>query len=153
MADIVSPEKRSSMMAGIRGGNTRPEIGIRSLLHKAGYRYVIGGKDLPGKPDIVLPKYKVAIFVHGCFWHGHEKCSLFRLPKSRVEFWDKKIGGNIIRDSKKKRELLREGWRVCTVWECALKGKSKLAANLLAARISGWIKSDSRQKTIRGKKI
>lgn len=153
MADVVSPEKRSEMMAGIRGKNTQPEIRIRSLLHKKGYRFVLGGKKLPGKPDLVLPKYHVAIFVHGCFWHGHEKCHLFRIPKSREEFWSAKIGGNIARDTKNLALLTGEEWRVCTIWECAIKGRGKLAEEKLITRIDKWIKSTALRKTLRGKAV
>lgn len=141
VADIVSPEKRSRMMAGIRGKNTKPEIQVRKLLHAAGFRFRLHRKDLPGKPDIVLPKYKVAIFVHGCFWHGHENCHLFRLPKSRTEFWEQKIAGNIARDKLKRDHLLNLGWRVLIVRECALKGKTSLEAAALELRIREFIVS------------
>lgn len=121
MVDIVSPEKRSEMMAGIKGKDTRPEIMLRKALHRRGFRFRLHNKDLPGKPDIVLPKYRVAILVHGCFWHGHEGCKLFRLPKSREDFWKEKIEGNITRDKIKTGLLLEQGWRVLVVWECSLK--------------------------------
>lgn len=126
MADIVSPEKRSQMMAGIRGQDTKPEITVRRLLFAKGYRFRLRLKDLPGKPDIVLPKYNAIIFIHGCFWHGHQACSLFRMPKSKQGFWSDKISANIIRDEKNIAKLLEMGWRVCTVWECALKGRSRI---------------------------
>jgi DNA mismatch endonuclease (patch repair protein) len=152
MADVVTPKKRSQMMAGIKGGNTKPEIRVRSLLHKAGYRFRIAGKKLPGRPDIVLPKYNAVVFVHGCFWHGHEFCNLFRLPKSRKSFWSKKIGGNIIRDEINIARLQEAEWRVCTVWECALKGRNRLNEERLLKNLVGWVSSDSLVKTIRGKK-
>ena len=113
-------------MSGIRGKNTRPEIQIRKLLHAAGYRFRLHRRDLPGNPDIVLPRYHIAIFVHGCFWHGHENCQLFRLPKSRTEFWEKKISGNVERDKRNIEDLLEQGWRVLLVRECALKGTRKI---------------------------
>ncbi len=139
MTDIVSPEKRSQMMAGIRGKNTKPEIQVRKLLHAAGFRFRLHRKDLPGKPDIILPKYKVVIFVHGCFWHGHENCHLFRLPKSRIDFWEAKISGNVKRDKHKQKQLLNDGWRVLLVRECALKGKTTLDTFTLDKEIKQFI--------------
>lgn len=128
-------------MSGIRGKNTKPEIQVRKLLHAAGYRFRLHRKDLPGKPDIVLPRYRVAILVHGCFWHGHENCHLFRLPKSRTEFWEQKISGNIERDKKNLAALIDKGWRVLLVYECALKGKQKLGAGELTDMLSNFIKN------------
>lgn len=132
MADIVSPAKRSRMMAGIKGENTKPEIIVRKLLHANGYRFRLHRKDLPGKPDIVLKKHKAVILVEGCFWHGHENCHLFRLPKSRTEFWQEKIGANKTRDSANVVKLRQLDWRVMRVWECALKGKGRLDIEDLA---------------------
>lgn len=141
MVDIVSPAKRSIMMSGIRGKNTKPEIIVRKLLFSAGYRYRLYRKDLPGTPDIVLPKYRCAIFVNGCFWHGHDNCPLFRLPKSNTDFWRTKIGDNISRDHEKYNSLLANGWRIVIVWECALKGAGRLPEedfqNLLYDAVSG----------------
>jgi len=145
MTDIVSPEKRSQMMAGIRGKNTKPEIQVRKILHAAGFRFRLHRKDLPGKPDIILPKHKVVIFVHGCFWHGHENCHLFRLPKSKTEFWEAKISGNVERDKLKQAQLLNEGWRVLLVRECALKGKTALEAKMVSDLIRNFIVSHGQQ--------
>lgn len=114
-------------MAGIQGKNTGPEMIVRRTLFSAGYRYRLYRKDLPGTPDIVLPRYRCVIFVNGCFWHGHENCRLFRLPKSNTEFWRAKIEGNIARDRKKYDALAERGWRIIIVWECAVKGAQRLS--------------------------
>ncbi len=113
------------MMAGIKGRNTKPELLIRHLLHRKGFRYRIHVKDLPGKPDIVLPKYRSVIFVHGCFWHGHQGCHLFRLPATRTEFWQEKILRNQTNDHRAVELLLASNWRVCIVWECSIRGARK----------------------------
>lgn len=141
--DIVSSEKRSQMMAGIKAKNTVPEMLIRKRLHSLGYRYRLHGTILPGKPDMILKKYNAVIFVNGCFWHGHD-CHLFKLPKTRTEFWQNKIEENRKRDKKVLDELLNLGWRVAIIWECALKGKNKLDFNALVDKLSGWIQSDNR---------
>ncbi|SOC89897.1 T/G mismatch-specific endonuclease [Ensifer adhaerens] len=112
------------MMSGIRGTNTRPELQVRKALHAAGFRYRLHERKLPGKPDLVLPKYRAVIFVHGCFWHGHG-CHLFRMPSSNSVFWQEKIAGNVARDKVAVDRLRESGWRVATVWECALKGKTR----------------------------
>jgi DNA mismatch endonuclease (patch repair protein) len=123
MADVFTPEKRSEVMSRIRSRDTKPELALRSMLHGLGYRFTVNGpknRSLPGKPDIVLPKYRTVIFVHGCFWHGHENCRVARIPGSRTEWWAAKIGGNRIRDIRNEKTLLKLGWHVVTVWECAL---------------------------------
>lgn len=141
MADIVDPAKRSEMMAGIGAKNTKPELVVRQILHRLGYRFRLHRKDLPGKPDIVLPRWNTVIFVHGCFWHGHNHCPLFRLPKSRTEFWKGKIAANQSRDGKVRSELLLMKWRVVEVWECALKGRLRLETNKVAELLSVAIRS------------
>ena len=136
MADVFTPEKRSEVMSRIRGRDTMPELALRSMLHRLGYRFTVNGpknRSLPGKPDLVLPKYRSVIFVHGCFWHGHEHCPQFRLPKSRVPWWTAKITGNRARDLRNEAALLDLGWHVITIWECALRKKSDRA--WLAARL------------------
>jgi len=123
MTDVVSPAKRSEMMAGIKGKNTKPEMVVRKALHAAGFRYRLHVKGLPGKPDLVFPKYRTVVFVNGCFWHKHD-CKLFKWPKTRPEFWREKILGNIERDNKNLALLKDSGWRAITIWECTIKGKS-----------------------------
>jgi DNA mismatch endonuclease (patch repair protein) len=127
MADVLTPQQRSELMSRIRGRDTRPELALRSLLHRLGYRFTVNGpknKTLPGKPDIVLPKYRTVIFVNGCFWHGHEHCPAFRLPATRREWWTAKIKGNKQRDLLSENALRDLGWHVVTIWECALKTES-----------------------------
>ncbi len=141
MADVVSKEKRSKMMAGIKGKDTKPEVLLRKELYKRGFRYRKNVKGIEGKPDLVLRKYKALVFIHGCFWHGHENCRLFRMPKSKVEFWTEKIGGNIERDKRKMQKLLDEGWRILVVWECSVKGK-KERVQLTADLAEEWLGSD-----------
>lgn len=125
MADSLTPEQRSAQMSRIRGSNTKLEVLVRKGLHARGLRYRLGGAKLPGRPDIVLPKYRTVVFVHGCFWHGHD-CPLYRLPKTRPEFWADKIGKNRVRDLRVTAELEAMGWRVLTVWECSLRGRTAI---------------------------
>lgn len=122
MTDTISKEKRSWNMSRIRSKNTKPEILVRSTLHKAGFRFRLHLATLPGKPDIVLPKYKTVVFVNGCFWHGHN-CSFFRLPSTNIEFWQPKIAKNRDNDIKNRGLLLAGGWKIIILWECALRGK------------------------------
>lgn len=121
MADVHSPETRSYNMSQIKGRNTKPEEIVRKYLFAQGFRYRKNYNKLPGKPDIVLPKYHTCIFVNGCFWHGHEGCKYFVWPKSNVDFWKEKISGNIRRDIDNNQKLSQQGWNVITVWECELK--------------------------------
>ena len=128
--DTLTPEERSRLMAKIRGKNTKPELAVRSLLHRAGYRFSLHRKDLPGKPDIVLRKYNTVVFVHGCFWHRHKNCKIASTPKSNVEFWQAKFARNVSNDRKHTRKLRKMGWHVLTVWECELKNPGKVLAKL-----------------------
>ena len=121
MADVHTKEIRSYNMSRIKGKNTKPEMLVRRFLHANGYRYRLHDKNLPGKPDIVLPKYKTVIFVHGCFWHGHKNCKYFVVPKTRTEWWLNKINGNIANDAKAAKALKKEGWKIINLWECNLK--------------------------------
>lgn len=129
MADVHTPEQRSFNMSQIRSKNTKPEELVRKYLFSKGYRYRKNDSRLPGKPDIVLPKYKTVIFVNGCFWHGHEGCRYFVWPKNNADFWKAKISGNIQRDSQCHHRLTEQGWKVIVIWECELK-KAKRDATL-----------------------
>ncbi len=149
MADVVDPATRSRMMSGIRGKNTKPELTIRKALHARGFRYRVHCKDLPGNPDLCLPKYRAVIFVHGCFWHGHD-CHLFKWPKTRPEFWKGKIGRNQELDAESVMALERSGWRWARVWECALKGRTRLHPDDLVIRLDHWLRSDQATLTIQG---
>ena len=142
MPDIVDSATRSRMMRGIQGKDTKPEVRLRKALFAQGFRYRLHAKELPGKPDILLPRYRAAILVHGCFWHGHD-CHLFRLPGTRTEFWSEKINSNRRRDAIAHERLLEQGWRVLTVWECAMKGRNRLPLDKLVSRVSVWLDSDS----------
>lgn len=126
MADIVSRSKRTEMMSSVKQRHTKPEITVRIILHRHGFRFRLHNKKLPGTPDIVLPKYKSVIFVHGCFWHQHEGCRKARRPTSNVEFWNEKLDKNIERDSRKEAELKNSGWKVLTIWDCELKDEDLL---------------------------
>lgn len=130
--DTLSPDDRSALMSRIRGRDTKPELVIRKLLHRLGYRYRLHRKDLPGKPDIVFAKRHKVIFVHGCFWHGHtdKGCKLARTPKSRIEFWTAKVEYNRARDARNERALKSLGWQVMTLWECELKNLNPIQARL-----------------------
>ncbi|WP_426664467.1 very short patch repair endonuclease [Rhodanobacter aciditrophus] len=132
----MSAEKRSALMSRIRGKDTRPELLVRRSLWRAGFRYRLQARELPGKPDLVLPKWKAAVFVHGCFWHRHNGCAYFRLPRTRPQFWDTKLRRNSDRDAGAISRLMEEGWRVAVVWECALRANADKAGEILAAWIS-----------------
>lgn len=147
MADVVDKATRSRMMSSIRSKNTLPELQVRSLLHRAGFRFRLHRSDLPGKPDLVLPKHSAVIFVHGCFWHGH-RCSIFKWPKSNVEFWREKITGNKKRDKRHAALLMDMGWRVLTIWECALRGREPKEIKLAVRHITKWLNSGAMELTI-----
>lgn len=148
MVDVVDSVTRSRMMSGIRGRNTKPEILIRSLLHRQGFRFRLHVHDLPGRPDIVLPRYRAILFVHGCFWHGHN-CSLFKLPSTRTEFWREKIERNRTNDIRVKETLLANGWRVAVLWECAIRGAGK-NTEAVAQSLADWLRSDTLLIEVRG---
>ncbi len=140
MADIKSKKDRSINMSKIRSRNTKPEIFVRSMLHRMGYRFRLNRKDIFGHPDIVLPKRRIAIFVHGCFWHGHQNCPKSKLTSTNTEFWASKISGNIERDRLVKNTLIELGWRVLVIWQCSMKNKEKQAE--LSSKIKKWVDGD-----------
>ncbi|WP_116792455.1 very short patch repair endonuclease [Achromobacter dolens] len=125
MVDVLTPEQRQLNMSRIRGRDTKPEMLIRRGLHACGFRYRLQDRKLPGRPDLIFPRYRAVIFVHGCFWHGHD-CPLFKLPETRRDFWAAKVSSNRTRDKRVEKTLLDHGWRVATIWECSLRGINKL---------------------------
>ena len=134
MVDVFTPEKRSAIMAGIRSKNTKPEMRVRKRVFAAGFRYRLHVRKLPGKPDLVLARYNVAVFVHGCFWHGH-KCLNGKLPETNRNFWQEKFIRNIKNDRRTARELRAKGWKVITIWECRLEtGVARLLVLLNSLR-------------------
>ena len=135
--DVVEPAVRSRMMSEIRRANTKPEVSLRKALFALGLRFRLHESTLPGRPDIVFPKYRAVVFVNGCFWHGHE-CRLFKWPRSNVSFWRNKIEGNMRRDRRTRRQLAGMGWRVRTVWECSIRKESP-QPDLLATRLFEWL--------------
>lgn len=150
LTDIVSPKKRSEMMAGIRGKNTKPEMRVRKALFAVGYRYRLHRKDLPGTPDIVLPGRMVAIFVNGCFWHGHNDCSLAKIPRTRRDFWQEKLEHNRQRDKAATEALTTLGWRVLVIWECFIRSCKE--QHELERALSSWLEDPTRQDDLRSSK-
>ena len=148
MADIVDPATRSRMMAGIRGTNTQPELSIRRALHRLGFRYSLRTAKTPGKPDIAFPSRRAAVFVNGCFWHGHD-CRLFRLPATREEFWRAKIERNRARDAIVTKLLADAGWRQLIVWECAIRGKNRSIEPVIELA-ADWLRNGQENTEIRG---
>lgn len=138
MADIVDAATRSRMMSSIRSRNTKPEMRVRQFLHRQGFRFRLHVRELPGKPDIVLPRYRAVIFVHGCFWHGHD-CHIFKMPQTRTAFWQEKIARNRTNDEKSNEKLLASGWRVGIVWECAIRNSDM---EILGTRLAHWLRSE-----------
>lgn len=146
--DVVDKATRSRMMSGIRSKNTRPEVFLRKGLHALGFRFRLHVKEIPGKPDIALPKYKALIIVHGCFWHGHD-CHYFKLPKTRTEFWRTKIDSNKNRDIVTQQKQHEMGWRTLVVWECAIRANQKQGALLNTVKLAAdWLNSSSTSAVI-----
>lgn len=150
MIDVVDKQTRSRMMSGIKGKNTRPELVVREALFKRGFRFKLHDRNLPGKPDLVLPKYNAVIFIHGCFWHRHN-CHLFKWPSTRPQFWKTKINRNVEVDKRNYNQLKREGWWVLTIWECALKGRTKRSLDEVIDKTVYWLEYETRNKQIIGK--
>ena len=137
MVDSLTSERRSWNMSRIRGRNTGPELRLRSLLHRAGFRFRLHAKQLPGSPDIVLPKYRTVVFVHGCFWHRHPGCRNATMPSTRREFWREKFDGNVSRDLRNQAALVAAGWTVLTIWECELKADAEGIVRRLVDELRG----------------
>lgn len=138
MADVLTPEQRQFNMSRIRGKDTKPEMLIRRGLHARGLRYRLHDRSLPGRPDLVFPKYRTAVFIHGCFWHAHG-CALSKLPATRQDFWQAKLGANAARDQKAVDALRTGGWRVLVIWECALRGAARQKESVVLERAAGFI--------------
>jgi len=145
--DTVTAAVRSKIMASVGQKNTGPEVLLRTALHRLGLRYRLHDRSMPGSPDLVFPRFKAVVFVHGCYWHSHG-CYRSTVPKTRKRFWTAKFSTNKTRDSKKKAELLRRGWRVLTVWECTLSGKTAKPIGFLAKRVEAWLNSTKRMGEI-----
>lgn len=148
MADVVTAETRSRMMSGIRGKDTKPEMAVRQALYAAGFRFRLHRRDLPGVPDVVLSGRRVAVFVHGCFWHRHEGCRLAAVPSTRPEFWKSKLEGNALRDRRIVEQLRALGWRVLVVWECAIRDVGTRSG--LPRILAQWVMGDETAGEIRG---
>lgn len=149
MVDVLTAGQRRRNMRAIRGSDTRPERLVRSLLHQRGLRFRLQRRDLPGRPDLVLPRHCVAVFVHGCFWHGHG-CPMFRLPATRTDFWRDKIATNKCRDAAAKAALDSLGWRQLWVWECATRGRGRLTQSALGDQMENFVRGDARMAEIVG---
>jgi DNA mismatch endonuclease (patch repair protein) len=148
--DMLSPEARSRLMSRIRGRDTRPEVAIRKALFALGLRYHLHDAGLPGRPDLVFRGRRAVIFVHGCYWHGHD-CHLFQFPAHNAGFWRSKIEGNVARDRRNEQALRAANWRILTVWECAIRGKTRLGIQAVVDECARWLRSDEAEAVIRGR--
>ena len=149
MVDVVDTATRSRMMSGIRGRDTKIEVAIRKALHARGLRYRTDVRSMPGRPDIVLSRWRAVVLVHGCFWHAHD-CGLCRIPATRPDFWREKLEGNAARDTRNTTALLDADWRVATVWECALRGRGPQALIDVADRLATWVRGEEQMIELRG---
>lgn len=147
--DILTPDQRSRHMARIRAKDTKPEMLVRRALHRRGFRYRLHDRRLPGRPDMVFPRHRAAVLVHGCFWHGHD-CPLFRLPGTRRDFWEAKIAGNRLRDARALASLQKAEWRTLVIWECAMRGRDRHPLELVIDRCADWLCSGGGAQAIRG---
>jgi DNA mismatch endonuclease (patch repair protein) len=138
MTDVLTPAQRRLNMSRIRGKNTKPELILRRGLHARGFRFRLHRRDLPGCPDMVFTRFRAAVFVHGCFWHGHD-CSMFKLPETQTEFWRAKIQGNRQRDARVLEDLSALGWRTRVIWECALRAPGRRPVGQVLDEISNWL--------------
>ena len=151
MVDVVDSKTRSRIMASIRGKNTKPELVLRKALHRRGFRFRLHAKDVPGRPDLALRKFNAVVFVHGCFWHRHEGCRHATVPATRTEYWTSKFERNVARDDEVRSRLIEAGWRVATVWECALRKAEHVdvATQLLAS----WLAAGGREIVIEERRV
>jgi DNA mismatch endonuclease (patch repair protein) len=149
MADVLTPEQRRLNMSRIRGRDTKPELLLRRGLHARGLRFRLHRKDLPGRPDLVFPRFRAVVFVHGCFWHRHT-CPLFKMPATRTAFWRSKINRNVTRDRTALDRLASDQWRVLTVWECALRGPARKPVEAVLDAIVRWLDCNDLEATIQG---
>jgi DNA mismatch endonuclease, patch repair protein len=145
VVDHISPERRSWLMSRVRGRHTSPEIRVRRAAHALGLRFRLHRNDLPGKPDLVFPRHRIALFVHGCFWHRHSQCPKASIPKTRPDYWNDKFRANVRRDRRVETELLASGWRVITIWECETKDRATIERMLSGAVIG--LPAQSRDST------
>ncbi len=149
MPDVHDPATRSRNMAAVRNADTKPELLIRTGLHRNGFRFRLGGRGLAGRPDLVFPKHGAVLFVHGCFWHRHH-CHLFKLPRTRENFWRVKLDGNAARDVRSQQILRSEGWRIGVVWECSIRGVGRSSVDEVTLRVGKWLRSGRGDIEIRG---
>lgn len=150
MSDTLTPDQRRRCMSNVKGKDTKPELLIRKALFEKGFRYKLHDKSLPGKPDLVFPKYNAVIFIHGCFWHGHD-CHLFKWPSIRKEFWKTKINRNKEVDARNYKALKDEGWLILTIWGCAMKGKNRIGLAEVVDQAADWLEYGARDRVIKRK--
>ncbi|MYF90266.1 MAG: DNA mismatch endonuclease Vsr [Boseongicola sp. SB0676_bin_33] len=151
MVDVVDSKTRSRIMASIRGRNTKPELALRQALHRRGFRFRLHAKDVPGSPDLLLRKFNAVVIVHGCFWHRHEGCRHATVPATRTEYWTSKFERNVARDNEVRSRLIEAGWRVATVWECALRKVEHV--DVATQMLAGWLPADGREIVIEERRV